>query len=70
MQVRERIGEARTLMKRERTRGLATLNEIFRSGAAPVQPLDGSYPGKLVALDIAQTIGATLCESYPIHFGR
>jgi hypothetical protein len=44
---------------RERTRGLAALNEIFRAGVPPDQPLDGRYAGELVALDIAP--GLTQC---------
>jgi hypothetical protein len=53
MQVAERIHEAQTLLKRERTRGLGVLNEIFRLGTPPARPLNGGYSGKLVALDIA-----------------
>lgn len=45
--------EAQRLVKRERARGLAMLNETFRAGVPPVQTLDGRYAGALVALDLA-----------------
>jgi hypothetical protein len=45
--------EAQRLVKREHARGLARLNEIFRAGVPPDQPLDGRYAGELVALDVA-----------------
>jgi hypothetical protein len=45
--------EAQRLAKRERARGLARLNEIFRAGAPPDQSLDGHYAGELVALEVA-----------------
>ena len=49
----ERIQEAQHLVKRERARGLARLNEIFRAGVPPDRPLNGRYAGELVALDVA-----------------
>lgn len=44
---------AERLARRDRRRGLAALNDLFRSGALPESPLDGRYRGKLAALDIA-----------------
>ncbi len=53
MEIVTDIRAAQELVKRERRRGLAMLNEMFRSGSPPNPPLDGSYQGALVALDIA-----------------
>jgi hypothetical protein len=41
------------LAKRNRAEGLSSLNQMFRTGTPPEPPLDGPYPGELVALDIA-----------------
>lgn len=37
----------------DRAQGLASLKAIFRSGTVPEPALDGRYPGRLLALDIA-----------------
>jgi len=42
-----------TTMKRDRARGLAALNDLFRDGHPPYPPLNGRYAGQLVALDVA-----------------
>jgi hypothetical protein len=44
---------AQGLVKHDRPRGLASLNQLFRSGRAPDPSLDGRYAGELTALDIA-----------------
>jgi len=43
----------KTLLKQSRQRGLAVLNDTFRSGTVPAPPLDGAYTGELIALNIA-----------------
>jgi hypothetical protein len=48
-----RIYAAQSIFERDRKRGFAALNEIFRAGSAPNPPIDGGYAGKLVALDVA-----------------
>ncbi len=53
MSTLERIREAARQVKRQRARGLAALNEIFRAGGSPDPPLDGHYAGELIALDVA-----------------
>jgi hypothetical protein len=40
------------MMRLDRARGWAVLNEIFREGTPPRPPLDGRYAGELVALDL------------------
>ena len=47
------VSAAKSIFERDRKRGFAALNEIFRSGSPPNQPLDGDYAGQLVALDVA-----------------
>jgi hypothetical protein len=49
---------ARELYERDQRRGLARLNELFRSGVPPASPLDGRYAGTLVALDLAPGLTA------------
>lgn len=44
---------AESLVRQNRRRGWAALNDLFRSGVPPESPLDGRHRGKLVALDIA-----------------
>jgi hypothetical protein len=44
---------AQELVQRDRTQGLAALNELFRSGRVPEPLPNGRYAGKLVAIDIA-----------------
>ena len=44
---------ARRLVSRDRAKGLATLNSLFRSGTPPEPSLDGRYRGELIALDLA-----------------
>jgi hypothetical protein len=44
---------ARMLVKRQRARGVAALNELFRRGATPEPLPSGRYTGKMVAIDIA-----------------
>lgn len=44
---------AQTTMYRDRTRGLAALHELFRTGAVPDPAPDGRYAGELLALDVA-----------------
>ncbi len=48
-----KIQATQALLKQDRRRGLAQLNELFRAGAPPNPPLHGRYLGQLVALDIA-----------------
>lgn len=52
----EQVRHAQALIKRDRKRGYAALNEIFRAGVAPDPALNGPYRGELVALDIAPGI--------------
>ena len=47
------VRAAQALLKEDRARGLAVLNELFRSGRVPEPALDGRYAGELIALDIA-----------------
>ena len=47
------ISAAQSIFLRDRKRGFAALNEIFRSGSPPNLSLNGGYVGKLVALDVA-----------------
>jgi hypothetical protein len=47
-----KIDTAQTLLKQDRRRGLAMLNNLFRAGTPPDPPLHGRYAGALVALDI------------------
>ena len=44
---------AQALLGRDRARGLAALEQLFRSGRPPDAPLQGRYRGELIALDIA-----------------
>ena len=50
------ISAAQSIFERDRKRGFAALNEIFRAGSPPNQPLDGEYAGELVALDVAPVL--------------
>ena len=47
------LQSARRLVSRDRAKGLATLNGLFRSGTPPEPSLEGRYRGELVALDLA-----------------
>jgi hypothetical protein len=47
------VSHAKSIFGRDRKRGFAALNKIFRAGAPPNPPLDGRYAGELVALDVA-----------------
>ena len=47
------LSAAQLIFQRDRKGGFAALNEIFRAGSPPNPPLDGSYIGQLVALDVA-----------------
>jgi len=47
---------ARLALKQNRTRGLLALNDLFRAGDAPVQPLHGRYVGELIALEFAPVL--------------
>lgn len=47
------LQSSRRLVSRDRAKGLATLNSLFRNGSPPAPPLDGRYRGELIALDIA-----------------
>jgi hypothetical protein len=47
------ISAAKSIFERDRKRGFAALNEIFRAGSPPNRPLNGGYVGELVALDAA-----------------
>ena len=42
-----------SMTKLQSARGLASLNDLFRSGRLPEPPPEGRYRGKLVTLDIA-----------------
>jgi hypothetical protein len=44
---------AQRRFKQDRKRGLAELNELFRSGTVPEPSLSGRYAGELIALDLA-----------------
>ncbi len=61
-EARDAIRAARDLIKRDRRQGLAAFNEVFRGGRPPQPPLDGSYDGELLALDIAPGV-TQLAES-------
>ena len=50
------ISSAQSIFQRDRKRGFAALNEIFRAGSTPNPPLDGGYAGELVALDVAPRV--------------
>src|SRR3954465_10375789 len=43
-------------LQQDRARGLAALNDLFRSGDTLDQPLHGRYVGELIALDIAPVL--------------
>ncbi|MCX6044418.1 MAG: hypothetical protein NT075_04845 [Chloroflexi bacterium] len=43
-------------LKQDHARGLAALNDLFRTGDSPTQPLHGHYTGELIALDIAPVL--------------
>ena len=47
------LSSAQSIFARDRKRGFAALNEIFRSGSPPNLPLNGGYTGELVALNVA-----------------
>jgi len=47
------ISAAQSIFAGDRKRGFAALNEIFREGSPPDPPLNGTYAGELVALDVA-----------------
>jgi hypothetical protein len=47
------LDAAERLVRQNRRRGWAALNDLFRGGALPESSLDGRYRGKLVGLDIA-----------------
>jgi len=47
------ISAAQSIFERDRKRGFAALNEIFRAGSPPNPPLNGGYAGELVGLDVA-----------------
>ncbi len=46
------VRAAREMMKLDRARGWAALDEIFRAGTPPRNPLKGKYAGELIALDL------------------
>jgi hypothetical protein len=46
------------MLRTERRRGLAALDELFRSGRPPDPPLHGRYRGQLIALDVAPGLTA------------
>jgi hypothetical protein len=48
-----KTGPAPVMRELRSGKGLASLNDLFRSGRLPEPPLDGRYRGELVALDIA-----------------
>ena len=54
------IRNAQSLLKQDRTKGLAALNDAFRAGIPPDPPLDGPYHGELLALDIAPLVTQSL----------
>ena len=47
------ISAAQSIFERDRKRGFAELNEIFRGGSPPNPQRNGGYAGELVALDAA-----------------
>jgi len=52
-QLMERVSRAQNLLRANRTQGLKALNDLFQSGTIPTPALNGSYSGKLIALDVA-----------------
>ncbi len=58
-----------TLLRQDRRRGFAALNDLFRAGRAPDPPLMGRCAGQLLALDIApgltQLVGAIAAAWMP-----
>ena len=44
---------AQRLLQQDRTKGLAAINALFRSGTVPEPSVNGAYAGELIALDIA-----------------
>ena len=53
MGARTSISSAQSIFERDRKRGFAAINEIFRSGSPPNPALHGGYAGELIALDVA-----------------
>jgi hypothetical protein len=53
---------AQELLKHDRRSGLARLNELFRAGTPPSEPLNGRYAGALVALDLAPGLTAIVAR--------
>jgi hypothetical protein len=47
-----RVAEAHVEVKRDRARGLAQMNAIFREGTPPVVPLNGPTTGQMIAVDM------------------
>ncbi len=52
----QRVYDAQNELKRDRQRGLASLNTLFREGEPPNPPLDGRTTGQVVAVDIAPIV--------------
>jgi len=51
-----RIEEAQREVKRDRARGLAQMNAIFREGTLPQVPLHGPTTGQMIAVDLGPGI--------------
>ncbi len=54
--IQQRIHEAQNELQRNRKSGLVQLNNIFREGTLPVNPLNGPTSGQMIAVDIAPLI--------------
>ncbi len=69
----ERIREAQYLMKQNNSRGIAVLDDLFRSGDPPSPPLDGAYAGELIASCLGSPmsqVANTLAERWMPWLGK
>jgi hypothetical protein len=64
------ISTAQTIFQRDRKRGFAALNEIFRAGSPPNPPLEGDYKGQLVALDVTPGLNQFIEMIAALTFSR
>lgn len=53
--------------KRDRAQFRSTLNDLFRAGQPPTQPLNGRYSGSLALLDVAPAL-TQLAETVTAHW--
>lgn len=47
------LGAIKSLLRADRSAGLAALNALFRTGTLPAPPLEGRYCGEMIAIDLA-----------------